>query len=71
MKVHMVVLRLKGSIFFFWWKTLLPLLNLVIGDVSWELVEGQFQKMYVSKEVVEHQLNEIDALRRGSHTVPK
>jgi hypothetical protein len=68
MKVHMVVFRLKGSTLL-WQKTLLPLLNLAIGDMSWELFEGRFQERYVSKEFVEHHLNEFDALRRGSHTV--
>jgi hypothetical protein len=62
MKVHMVVFRLKGSTLL-WWKMLLPLLNMVVGDVSWELFEGRFQERYVSKEFIEHQLNEFDALR--------
>jgi hypothetical protein len=44
---------------------------MVVDDVSWELFEGQFQERYVSKEFVEHQLNDFDALRRGSHTVPE
>jgi hypothetical protein len=61
MKVHMVVFRLKGIVLL-WQKTLLPLLNMAISDVSWELFEGQFEEGYVSKEFVEHQLNEFDAL---------
>jgi hypothetical protein len=62
MKVHMVVFRLKGSALL-WWKMLLPLLNMVVDDVSWELFEGRFQERYVSKEFIERQLNEFDALR--------
>jgi hypothetical protein len=38
MKVHMEVFQLKGSALF-WWKTLLPQLNMVVEDVSWELFE--------------------------------
>jgi hypothetical protein len=41
MKVHMVVFQLKQSALL-WWKTLLPQLNMVVEDVSWELVEEQF-----------------------------
>jgi hypothetical protein len=41
MKVHMVVFQLKGSTLL-WWKMLLPPLNMVIEDVSWELFEEQF-----------------------------
>jgi hypothetical protein len=37
-------------------------LNMVVDDVSWELFQEQFQKRYLSKEFVEHQLNEFDAL---------
>jgi hypothetical protein len=70
MKFHMVVFQLKGSALL-WQKTLLPLLNLVVDDVSWELFEGWFQERYVSKEFIERHLNEFDALRRGSHTVPE
>jgi hypothetical protein len=36
MKFHMVVFQLKGSALL-WWKTLLPQLNMVVEDVSWEL----------------------------------
>jgi hypothetical protein len=61
MKVHMVVFQLKGSAHL-WRKTLLPLLNMIVGNVSWELFEGRFQERYVSKEFIEHQLNEFDAL---------
>jgi hypothetical protein len=38
MKVYMVVFQLKESALL-WWKTLLPQLNMVIEDVSWELFE--------------------------------
>jgi hypothetical protein len=40
MKVNMVVFQLKGSVLL-WWKTLLPQLNMIIEDVSWELFEEQ------------------------------
>jgi hypothetical protein len=39
MKVRMEVFQLKGSALL-WWKTLLPQLNMVFEDVSWELVQG-------------------------------
>jgi hypothetical protein len=70
MKVHMVVFQLKGSTLL-WWKTLLPLLNMVIDDVSWELFEEWFQERYLSEEFIERQLNEFDTLRQGSHMVPE
>jgi len=38
MRVHMAVFQLKGSALL-WWKTLLPLLNMVIEDVSREWFE--------------------------------
>jgi hypothetical protein len=38
MKVHMVVFQLKGSTLL-WWKMLLPQLNMIVEDVSWELFE--------------------------------
>jgi hypothetical protein len=41
MKVCMVVFQLKGSVLL-WWKTLLPQLNMVVEDVSWELFEERF-----------------------------
>jgi hypothetical protein len=43
MKVCMVVFQLKGSALL-WWKMLLPLLNMVVDDVSWELFEGWFRR---------------------------
>jgi hypothetical protein len=39
MKVRMAVFQLKGSSLL-WWKMLLPQLNMVIEDVSWELSRG-------------------------------
>ena len=36
MKVLMVVFQLKGSTLL-WWKTLLPQLNMIVEDVSWEM----------------------------------
>ena len=41
MNVRMVVFQLKGSALL-WWKTLLPQLNMVVKDMSWELFEEQF-----------------------------
>ena len=41
MKVHMAVFQLKVSTLI-WWKMLLPQLNMVIEDMSWELFEEQF-----------------------------
>ena len=38
MKVRMAVFQLKGSTLL-WWKMLLPQLNMVVEDVSWELFE--------------------------------
>jgi hypothetical protein len=70
MKVHMVVFQLKGSTLL-WWKTLLPHLNMVVEDVSWELFEERFQERYLSEEFIEHQLNEFNALRQGGRTVPE
>ena len=61
MKVHMAVFQLKRSTLL-WWKMLLPKLNMVIKDMSWELFEEWFQEMYLSKEFIERQLKEFDAL---------
>jgi hypothetical protein len=41
MKVRMAVFQLKGSALL-WWKMLLPQLNMVVEDVSWELFEEWF-----------------------------
>jgi hypothetical protein len=41
MKVCMVVFQLKGSSLL-WWKMLLPQLNIIVEDVSWELFEEWF-----------------------------
>jgi hypothetical protein len=41
MKVCMEVFQLKGSALL-WWKMLLPQLNMVVEDVSWELFEERF-----------------------------
>jgi hypothetical protein len=41
MKVCIAVFQLKGSVLL-WWKTLLPQLNMVVEDVSWELFEEWF-----------------------------
>jgi hypothetical protein len=48
MKVCMEVFQLKGSSLL-WWKTLLPQLNMVIEDVSWELFEEQFERGICSR----------------------
>jgi hypothetical protein len=70
MKVCMEVFQLKGSTLL-WWKTLLPQLNMVIEDMSWELFEERFRERYLSEEFIECQLNEFNALRQGGHTVPE
>jgi hypothetical protein len=61
MKVHMEVFQLKGSALL-WWKTLLPQLNMVIEDVSWELFEERFRERYLSDEFIELHINEFNAL---------
>jgi hypothetical protein len=66
----MVVFQLKGSALL-WWKTLLPQLNMVVEDVSWELFEEWFRERYLSEEFIERQLNEFNALRQGGRTVPE
>jgi hypothetical protein len=70
MKVHMAVFQLKGSALL-WWKTLLPQLNMVVEDVSWELFEEWFRERYLSDEFIERHLNEFNALRQGGRTVPQ
>jgi hypothetical protein len=70
MKVRMAVFQLKGSTLL-WWKTLLPQLNMVVEDVSWELFEERFRERYLSEEFIERQLNEFNALRQGGRTVPE
>jgi hypothetical protein len=53
MKVCMAVYQMKGSALL-WWKTLLPQLNMVVEDVSWELFKEGFRERYLSKELIEH-----------------
>jgi hypothetical protein len=55
MKVCMVVFQLKGSAIL-WWKTLLPQLNMVVEDVSWELFKERFRERYLSDEFIESNL---------------
>jgi hypothetical protein len=50
---------------------LLPQLNMVIEDVSWELFEEQFQERYSSEEFIERQINEFNDLRQGGRTLPE
>jgi len=66
----MTVFKLKGSALL-WWKMLLPQLNMVIEDVSWELFEEQFWERYFSKEFIECHINEFNAWRQGSRMVPE
>jgi hypothetical protein len=61
MKVYMSVFQLKGSTLL-WWKMILPQLNMVVEDVSWELFEERFRESYLSDEFIEHQLNTFNAL---------
>jgi hypothetical protein len=62
MKVCMEIFQLKGRDLL-WWKTLLPQLNMVVEDVSWELFEERFRERYLSKEFIESQLNKFNTLR--------
>jgi hypothetical protein len=52
---------LQGSALL-WWKTLLPQLNMVVEDLSWELFEERFRERYLSEEFIERQLNEFNTL---------
>jgi hypothetical protein len=52
MKVIVAIFQLKGSALL-WWKTLLPQLNMVVKDVSWELFKERFRERYLSKEIIE------------------
>jgi hypothetical protein len=61
MKVCMAVFQLKGTALL-WWKTLLPQMNMVIKDMSWELFEERFRERYLPEEFIEHQLNEFNTL---------
>jgi hypothetical protein len=61
-KVRMAVFPLKGSALL-WWKTLLPQLNMAIEYVSWELFEERFRVRNLSREFIERQLNDFNALR--------
>jgi hypothetical protein len=61
MKFFMEVFQLKGKSLL-WWKTLLPQLKMVVEDMSWELFEEWFLESYLSKEFIEFQLNEFNAL---------
>jgi hypothetical protein len=61
MKLCMAVFPLKGSALL-WWKTLLPQLNMVVEDVSWELFDKWFRERYLSEKFIERQLNELNAL---------
>jgi hypothetical protein len=70
MKVCMVIFQLKGSTLL-WRKMLLPQLNMVIKDVSWELFEEWFRERYMSKELIECQLNEFNTLQQGGRMVPE
>jgi hypothetical protein len=51
MKVHKVVFQLNGHALL-WWKMLLPQLNMVVEDVSWELFEERFRERYFSEEFI-------------------
>jgi hypothetical protein len=53
MKVCMEIFQLKGSTLL-WWKTLLPQLNMVIEDISWECFEERFWERHISDEFIEH-----------------
>jgi hypothetical protein len=61
MKVYMEVFQLKASALL-WWNMILPQLNMVIEDMSWEMFEEQFQERYLSEDIIELQFNEFNAL---------
>jgi hypothetical protein len=61
MNVCMTLFQLKGSALL-WWKTLLPQLNMVVEELSWELFEERFWERYLFEEFIECQLNEFNAL---------
>ena len=52
MKFCMAIFQLKGS-GLLWWKTLLPQLNMVIEDVSWELFKEWLWERYLSEDFIE------------------
>jgi hypothetical protein len=70
MKVCMAIFQLKGSTLL-WWKMLMPQLNMVVEDVSWELFEEWFWERYISEEFIECHINEFNALRQGNCMVPE
>jgi hypothetical protein len=51
MKVRMEVFQLNGSSLL-WWNMLLPQLNMVVEDVSWELFEERFRESYLLDEFI-------------------
>ena len=66
----MGIFQLKGNTLL-WWKTLLPQLGMDISEVTWELFEEKFRERYLSKEFLERKLNEFNALKQGSRSVPE
>jgi hypothetical protein len=50
---------------------LLPQVNMVVKDMSRDMFEERLWERYFSDEFIDHQLNEFNALRHRSHTVPK
>jgi hypothetical protein len=70
MKVCMAVFQPKGRALL-WWKMLLLQLNMVVEEVSWELIEEWFKERYLLEEFIEHYLNEFNTLRQGGCMVPK
>jgi hypothetical protein len=52
MKVQIAVFQLKGSTLL-WWKMLLPQVNMVLKDLSWEMFKERFQERYLSEEFIE------------------
>jgi hypothetical protein len=52
-------------------EALLPQLKMAVEDVSSKIFEEQLWERYISKEFIEHQLNEFNALRQGGRTVPE
>jgi hypothetical protein len=67
-KFHLKVFQLRGSALL-WWKMLLPQLNMVVEDVSWELFDERFRERYLSEEFIECHLNNFNALRQANCTL--
>jgi hypothetical protein len=55
MRLCRVVFQLKWSVLLCW-KMLLPQLNMIIEDMSWELFDERFHERYLSDEFIDAKL---------------